>query len=609
MPEPPPSAVIWEAGEPPRSRRHGDVYFSRDDGLAESRAVFLAGCGLPEAWADRRRFTVAELGFGTGLNIAALLELWGRARPAGGRLNIFTIEAEPLSGAEAARALAAWPDLAPIAGAMTARWPGRARGFHRVDLPEWGATIDVAILEAAEALEAWSGQADAWFLDGFAPSLNPDIWRAEVIDLIARRSAPGARVATYTVAGAVRRALTATGFAVERRPGHGRKRERLEARRPGVGGDPAAMRVAIVGAGIAGASLARAFADHGVQARLFEAVQAGAGASGGPAALAAPRLDAGLGPGAALFAQAARRAVALYGAIPDAVIGRGVLQAAITAKDPGRFEAIAASDLFEAGSMRKLEAAEAARRLGETPRQGEAGFLMIEAAVVVDPMAVLAAWLGGTRIARVAALARGDGRWRLLDAAGETLDEADAVCLAAGMGSAALTPGLAMTPVRGQATWSEATRWTQPVMFGAYALPTRHGVLVGATHDRDDPRPDARAGDRVRNLAALAESLPALADRLAAAGPRDWAAIRASTRDYLPLAGPAPDAEPGLALLTGLGSRGFCLAPLLAEHLAAEILGAPSPLPRALAALVDPRRFARRAARSARPPRGAPPRS
>ncbi|HLZ82844.1 MAG TPA: tRNA (5-methylaminomethyl-2-thiouridine)(34)-methyltransferase MnmD [Caulobacteraceae bacterium] len=606
-PEPPPSPVapspvLWDDGGPPRSRRHGDVYFSRDDGLAESRAVFLAGCGLPHAWAGRRRFTVGEVGFGTGLNIAALLELWSRTRPPDGKLTVFTVEADPLDAADAARALSSWPELAPIAGLMTTRWPGRAHGFHRIDLPELAAVIDVAILEAAEALAAWDGAADAWFLDGFAPTLDPHIWRREVIDLVARRSAPGARAATYTVAGAVRRALSGAGFTLTRAPGHGRKRERLEAWLPGEAPErPPPPRVAIIGAGIAGAALRRAFSALGAVAAVFDASGPGSGGSGAPAALMAPRLDAGLGPPAALFAQAARTAARLYETIPDAVIARGAWQLPMGPKDPARFAAIARSDLFEPADMRLLSADEAGSRLGEAAPAG----LAIEGALVLEPACVLDAWLGEVVRARVAAIERAaDGAsaaWRLLGEGGAILAEADVVCLAAAMGTADLVPGLALTPVRGQACFTEATGCVAAAIFGAYVIPTRGGVLFGATHDRGETATEPRAEDRRRNLEAVGAALPALARRLAAAPLADWCAVRATTSDYLPMAGRAPDAPPGLWLLTGLGSRGFCLAPVLAEHVAAEILGAPSPLPRPLAALIDPGRFAARAARKGRP--------
>ena len=137
----------------PRSRLYGDVYFSRTDGLAESRAVFLEGCGLPHAWAGRDRFTVAELGLGTGLNIAALLELWRRTRPPGGKLSIFSVEAHLLSREEAARALALWREaLGDAADGLLAAWPDGRSGFHRLELQTLGATLDLYVGEVGDAL-------------------------------------------------------------------------------------------------------------------------------------------------------------------------------------------------------------------------------------------------------------------------------------------------------------------------------------------------------------------------------------------------------------------------------------------------------------------------
>lgn len=227
------SPIEWTEDGRPRSVVYGDAYFGADDGLAESRTVFLEGCGLPGRWRGRRRFTVAELGFGTGLNILALLDLWKRDGPPGGRLHIFSVEAHLMPRSEAARALARWPELAPLAHRLLELWPEAHRGFHRIDLPEFGAILDLALMEAGEALSAWDGRADAWFLDGFAPSLNPQMWREEVLGAVAARSAPGARAGTFTVAGQVRRTLEQAGFTLRRAPGHGRKRERLEAVFPG----------------------------------------------------------------------------------------------------------------------------------------------------------------------------------------------------------------------------------------------------------------------------------------------------------------------------------------------------------------------------------------
>ncbi|MDR6624199.1 tRNA (5-methylaminomethyl-2-thiouridine)(34)-methyltransferase MnmD [Caulobacter segnis] len=584
-PTAPSSPLVWREDGLPQSSLYGDVYFSSVDGLAETRAVFLRGCGLPERFAGRRDFVVGELGFGSGLNIAALLDLWRREKPDGARLRIFSIEAHPLDREEAARILAHWPELGEASQALLDAWPGRARGFHRVDLPGFDAVLDLAVMDVVEALEAWDGAADAWFLDGFSPALNPAMWREEVLAAVAARSAPGARAATFTVAGAVRRGLQAAGFEIAKRPGFGRKRERLEAWLPGQRVVPSRPQsLAIIGGGIAGAALARAARAEGLSVTVIDDPD-GVAASGNPTGLVTPALDAGGGPRAALYAQALARATALYAATPGAVVAREVLQLANAERDPARFAAVALQDIFEPGAMTPLDPARTEDRLGEaTPA------LAMASAQVVEPPTIRAAWIGGTVAARVAQLERDGDAWRLLDAAGGLILRADAVVLAGGAASAALDPALPLRPVRGQASWASgvATPAPAPAAFGGYAIPTRDGVLFGATHDRDQTATDVRAEDHLRNLVTLAKGLPRLAQRLEGKALEGRAALRATVPDHLPLAGARAD---GPWLLTGLGSRGLCLAPLLAEHVIAGLLGVPSPLPRQLSHLVDPARF------------------
>jgi tRNA 5-methylaminomethyl-2-thiouridine biosynthesis bifunctional protein len=552
LPDPNASPLVWDEDGLPRSSLYGDVYFSAEGGLPESRAVFLEGCGLPDAWRGRRRFTVGELGFGTGLNIAALLTLWRETAEPGAQLHIFSVEAHPISADEARRALSRWPEIGEAAQALTSRWPGQARGVHRLELPEFNAILDVAVMDASAALAGWSGEADAWFLDGFAPAANPAMWSESLLTLVAQRSAPGARAATFTVAGAVRRGLEAAGFAVDKRPGFGRKRERLEARLPGVPTNTTTPRVAIAGAGVAGASLARAFRALGVEPQVFGETD---GASRNPAALVTPRLDAGLGPPARLYAEGYRRALALY---CGAVIATGARQLESGPRDSARFATIAASDLFELGSM-----------------TAEDGALLMRDALVVEPQVILDSWLPP------------------LQPKLQSLDEIDTdiICLAAGHHSAELAAGLPLQPVRGQASWAESVHIDQAVAWGGYAIPTRDGVLFGATHDRDATETETSDADNARNLVQLASGLPDLARRIEGKPLNARASIRAATPDRLPLAGQVSE---GLFVLSGLGSRGFCTAPLLAEHIAATVLGAPSPLARDLATLVDPGRFAAR---------------
>ena len=588
--------VDWEPSGAPRSRRFQDVYCSREDGLAETKAVFLAGCGLPDAWRGRNHFVVGELGFGTGLNILALLQLWRDSRPPGGRLHVFSVEAYPLSAGDAARALAGWPELSDLAAPLLARWP-TSGGFHRLEVPELGASIDVAIAEVAEALAAWNGEADAWFLDGFSPAKNPQMWRDEVLALVAQRSAAGARIATFSVAGAVRRGLQAQGFTVAKRPGFGAKGERLEAvlDRPRPSRSPSVrlQRVCIIGAGVAGAALARAFRAQGLLATVIDCAAPGAGASGNPAALVTPRLDAGGGPLAQLHAQAFEHACAIYlDETENAVIARGALQLEAADRDARRFDRIAAGDLFEDGAMQRLSAEEAGARLGEP---AGAGGLWIREGLTVEPAAVLAAWLAESRLvtAFVEGLEPTAGAWRLIGPEGALLAEADLVCIAAGFASRRLAPDLPLEPVRGQASIVERSDTPTAAAWGGYVIPTRTGLLFGATHDRGDDSAEVRPGDQIRNLALLARRRPALAAGVDIGELAARAGVRAAAPDHAPLAGRI---EAGLFVLGGLGGRGFTLAPLLAEHVVALALGLPSPLPAPLALRAAADRFSRHSA-------------
>jgi tRNA 5-methylaminomethyl-2-thiouridine biosynthesis bifunctional protein len=561
----------WTEDGAPRSARFGDVYFAREDGLAETRAVFLDGCGLPDAWRDRQHFTVAELGFGTGLNIAALLTLWRKTAPPDGRLHVFTIEAFPIAATDAGRALAAWPELSDAASALTAAWPSAARGFQRLDLPRFNATLDIAIIDVEAALRGWTGQADAWFLDGFAPAANPTMWSEAVLSLVAQRSAPGARAATFTVAGSVRRGLSAAGFAVDKRPGHGRKRERLEARLSGSRVQISPPRtVAIIGAGIAGAALARAFRAQGVQAVVIDAGEQAA--SGNPAALVTPGFDAsGRAPGR-LQAQAFGRALDIYrGETPAAMISEGVLRQAKIERDLDRFAKVAGQDFFAPGALSMT-----------------VGGLFIRDGLVLEPQVVLDAWLPGERLeAKVIGLEPHGERWRLAFADGQAPLDVDVAIIAAGWGAAELT-SLPLTPIRGQLSLTASDERPPALVGGDYLIPTRHGLLFGATHERGSDDTAVLAEDHRRNLAGLARLAPEIAARIDPERLEGRSAVRAATPDQQPLAGAL---APGLFVLGGLGSRGFTTAPVLAEHVCALALGIPSPLPAALAALVEPNRF------------------
>ncbi len=215
----------WAEGVPV-ARRFDDPYYSLQDGLAETRHVFLSGNDLPARFADG--FHIAELGFGTGLNLLAAWQAW-RAAGVMGRLTYTSFEAFPLAPAALEKALSAFGELAPLAKELVAGWTG-GRSFLLGDQ----VAVTIVVGDARDTLPAWTGGADAWFLDGFSPAKNPQLWEPDLLRTVADKTNPDGTFATYTAAGHVRRALQAAGFDVQRKPGFGRKRHmttgRLERR-------------------------------------------------------------------------------------------------------------------------------------------------------------------------------------------------------------------------------------------------------------------------------------------------------------------------------------------------------------------------------------------
>jgi tRNA U34 5-methylaminomethyl-2-thiouridine-forming methyltransferase MnmC len=212
-PEPAPPTLDWRDGVIPVATRFDDPYFSLAGGLDETRHVFLAGNGLPGRFRDG--FHIAELGFGTGLNLLATV----LAHSGPGHLHYTSFEAFPLPAEDIARAMQAFPVVAPILPDFLRQW---AEGATTLRFPTL--TAEIVIGDVRRTLPAWTGRADAWFLDGFSPAKNPEMWGPEIMAEVGRHSAAGGTFATYTAAGHVRRALSEAGFTVIRQPGYGRKR-------------------------------------------------------------------------------------------------------------------------------------------------------------------------------------------------------------------------------------------------------------------------------------------------------------------------------------------------------------------------------------------------
>lgn len=289
--------IQWREGGTPEAETFGDVYFSRDGGLAESEYVFVKHNGLPARFAQAEdAFFIVETGFGTGLNALLTFEQWQRTAPPHAVLHFISFEKFPLRRADLIRAHAAWPQLAAMAQRLQAGYPPLTPGWHHVTIDDniflWLWFGDVH--EGLADLDV-PGGVGAWYLDGFAPSKNPDMWTPALFEQMARLSHADTTFATFTAAGVVRRGLQAAGFAVDKVPGFGRKREMICGHF--AAGAPRQRlqkpeQVRVVGAGLAGATVAHVLAEAGVEVTVYESQAPAAGASGNWAGVLHPLVTA-----------------------------------------------------------------------------------------------------------------------------------------------------------------------------------------------------------------------------------------------------------------------------------------------------------------------------
>lgn len=555
---------------------------------------------MPGAWSGKPHFTIGELGFGTGLNFLATWKLWRDTAPNGARLSFINVEGAPLGPGELERAHGAFPSLSREAAALRAAYPPRARGFHVVDL-DGGVRLMLLFGDAATMLRELEAQADAWFLDGFAPAQNPGMWTDEVLAHVARCSKPGASAATYTAAGDVRRALEAAGFTVDRIPGFGRKKHMVRATRQGTASPfTPPRRVAVIGAGIAGLSAATALTAEGASVSLFDG-RGGPlqGASGTPSGLVMPRIVADTNAAARFSASAFRYAVTGYASRGLLAPGGGV-HLGLEEDDARRFAFLLGSGYFTEEELTAIDASDICSGGGSALHALTGGAFGGDPQWAFDLSGIACHWNTA-----VASLTRDERGWRVGDQ-----DLFDAIVVASGDGTGKLLPDLAgaLLPSHGQVSRIMGAGPPLPVTFGGYITPAEGGAWIGASHEREPLSPeDANR----KNLAQLAKAFPDLAEGAEVVA--HWRGTRATSPDRLPLAGPMPDraallishaglrrGEPvdapvptheGLYVIGGLGSRGLVTGPILGAFIAARVLGCPSPLERSMAEMLSPARF------------------
>lgn len=574
--------VHWDEVHTPSASHFDDIYYSPDDAVGEVRHVFLEGISAPAIWHEAGRFTIAETGFGTGLNFLLTWQAWQASTPKGARLHYYSVENFPLAKADLVKALAAFPELSSHAEALIRQWPALEPGYHTLDFDNGRVRLTLMLGEAQAMLSAADFAADAWYLDGFAPAKNPDMWRDDVLTEVARLSHQGTRLATFTAAGYVKRALERLGFEVQKSKGFGRKRERLTAlfaAHTHVLPGPSRPTVAIIGGGIAGCHLAYELKRCGANPVIFEAGETlGQEASGNPAALVDLRITLGNDPNCRFYNLAFWDAVRLYDELDDRygdlwLAPKGVRNIPSTADIADRFK--------------KLNAHYA---LDDTDMHRDGNDLILPKAGCLIPRRLLELLTRDIDVRLNTKVAHVDAN-TLIDSNGHKIMTADHIVFAAGTHATTLANApLPTVLVRGQISLINPLEPpTETLSFGNYLSPVIDGQQVlGATYQRGDFDEenwrDLRSEDHEECVAKLQAIMPDAAIHVL--GGR--ANLRVSTLDRMPLAGQLAD---NTWLMSGFGSRGFQTASLVAKIMAAQMTGAPQPAERSLVKSIDPKRY------------------
>ncbi len=586
----------------PVSARHQDSYFMPGQGLAESMLVFIKANDLPDRFRRLQAgqiLSIGETGFGTGLNMLLTARCFLDHAAADSHLHLQSAELHPLRKADLARALSDWPELDPLAQRLLIDYPPPVPGWHRIDL---AANVSLTLMfgDATEQWQRASDPIDAWFLDGFAPARNPDMWQPALFAALAAHSAPGATLASFTAAGEVRRGLIEAGFEIWREPGFGRKRHRLCGRMPGemIPRRSRRGRALVMGAGLAGSTSARALAERGWQVTVVDAEAPASGASGNHCGVVYSTPSAHLTAQNRFYQSSLLAAMRWFRA-----------HGFPSGPDQGRLDGILMKPHDARSTAKLADALESGAWPPELFSRHE-HLYQVQAGGYLAPPAWCHHLLDHPAISQF--------RGRVIDvqaganpgvklADGRSLC-CDAVVLAMAASVREL-PGMNWLPlgtIRGQLSHIAATeassQWTQPICHAGYLTPALGGLhCIGATFDRKRTEPVLDPADDAVNLKQLAEHLPehhaALGgDRARIVSSR--AALRCQSPDRLPLAGTAPDprfiphrALENIYLNTAHGSRGLSHTPLCAELLADTISQRPVSVEPEIRQALAPERF------------------
>jgi len=643
-----PAHIHLDKGGIPYAPDYDDYYFSRQNGLDEARYVFLQGNHLPERWQQRENFVIAETGFGTGLNFLATWQMWQADPQRCGNLHYISIEKHPLSQHQLGQLHQHWPELKLYSQKIIQHYPPCLAGMHTLILAEGRLRLSLYFGDIEEALDELVMQADAWFLDGFAPARNESMWTPAIMQAISQRSKAGATLATFTAASQVRRDLSAAGFKVSKRSGFGGKREMLTAELPQATPTNhllpawfALPQVAqkktatVIGGGVAGCQTAYALAQRGWQVTLIERHAAlSQEASGNRAGVISPKMTAEPDWGERFYRQAflfaTQQLQQLQAQYPElAWHACGTLQLNHQTRELKRWHALQARQL-PADFIQLLDQAQASEQAGiDLPTGGsffpQAGYLY--------PASLCACLLQHPNITTqlhqtALTLYASAGRWRVCGEQQQVLSETAVVVIANGQDATQFSQSqfLPFMPVRGQTSSASATPASQSlrVTLGheGYITPAQQGEhIFGASFERHQTDVRCQTSIDQANWQQLHKHLPELARQVGTVR-SSHCAVRMTTPDRYPCVGALPDVklwrsayaairhgakarqwppapnQAGLFIAAGFGSRGLSTSAWCCDSLAALINGVaqePLPMQSSLYEKLHPGRFLLRA--------------
>lgn len=641
-------AILDWSGDTPVSKQFNDIYYSPDGALDEIQQVFINPNRLPERFASLadEHFVIHETGFGSGLNFLCTWQLWRQTAPANARLYFCSVEQYPLNPADLQKVFTHWPQLAEFSSQLIAQYPLPLAGQQQIEFDNGRVILNLFLGDVQDWLAECRHKADAWFLDGFAPAKNPQMWREDLYREIGRLSKPGTTASTFTAAGQVRRGLRGAGFIAGRVDNlTGKKYQHIEGThcnsqgpiRPpwrqhkawfSLPNQTRPTRVLIIGAGIAGCASAYALAQRGINVKVIDAAShIASGGSGNAQGVLYIKLPTQHNHYSRFYTAGYRHSLQLIHKLmhghPD-WSPCGVLQLAESAKEFKRQQ-----DFLQLGwpsqMVHMIDAQQASAHAGVPINQAalfypEGGWL--------TPASLCKTLLAHKNIelqlnCEIKHIEQHGKTWRLWDKNEQLVAQTECLIIANAHHAKQFAPldFLDIKPNAGQVSYhpvKHPTPLKSVLCSNGYVAPAHNGQLVfGASYRLNNDSTDVRLAEHIENEKMLAAEFPGLyaALTLNPATFNGRAAVRCASQDYWPVVGPVCDPVifnrdfaalrksrewrfsnsavflPGLYLNVAHGSRGLSSAPLCAQLIAAQICQEPLPIEASVADMLSPNRF------------------